>query len=119
MGIKLGEITLQNLISTSQSLREVIEEMENTATAMQQIEMPTIPLPWVQVQWDAIDDVVTLGNQIKLRAKSEILAFSQNRHSKGQKAMARTEREREAKAKQRNEGTVAPPKPRGRPRKKA
>jgi hypothetical protein len=117
MGIKLGMVSRANIISTAQRLQKVAESMLRIADEMETAGMEEITFPWVTVQWNAIDDVGTLGDQIDVRARSEIFAFTQNRESKGIKAIKRTVREREQKELKRSAGEIAPSQPRGRPRK--
>lgn len=105
----------ETVISTAEILKKAAEQLTQVALDMQQHKMSKVLLPWSQRQFDCLDVIVTLTGQCVAVLPAQIVAKQQNRPSQYE-LMQKKSRRDVASRKARNAG--APPKPRGRPRKK-
>ena len=120
MPVKYELKSAEVVTSTAESLKKATEQLTQVAFEMQQHNLKQALFPWTQRQWDCLDVVITLANQCIAVLPSQIVAKTQNRPSQYEIMQKRSKRDVAAR-KLRNAATAdpnAPPKKRGRPRKK-
>jgi hypothetical protein len=119
MGYKRGDITQKLLVDTADQMTTVAAAMADCAAKMSEAQMESISLPWVQVQWDAIDTMTLLRDHILALSPTEIRRWSQGRKTQGEIAESRKQSIATKRAAQRAAGDLPPKRRPGRPRKSA
>jgi hypothetical protein len=116
MGVKYEWKSSEIVASTAESLKKATEQLTQVALEMQQHGLDEALFPWTQRQWACLDVIITLANQCLAVLPAQVIAKQQERPSQYE-IMQKKSRRDVAVRKARNAG--APPKPRGRPKKKA
>ena len=116
MGVKYEWKSSELVTSTAESLKKATEQLTQVALEMQQHGMPEALFPWTQRQWDCLDVIITLASQCHAVLPAQLLAKQQNRPSQYEVMQKKSRRDVAAR---KARGAGAPPKPRGRPKKKS
>ena len=91
--LKYERKSVDLILSTAESLKKVTEQFTQVAADMQQHGMTDALFPWTQRQWDCLDVVITLANQCVSHLPSQITAKSQNRQSKYEITVKKSQRD--------------------------
>src|SRR5580698_10376117 len=118
MGVKFEWKTTELVISTAETLKKPTEQLTQVAVDMQQQGMKEALFPWTQRQWDCLDVIITLANQCVAVLPAQLVAKQQGRPSQYEVMQKKSRRDVAARKARIADGPAAPPKPRGRPKKK-
>ncbi len=118
MGVKFEWKNVELVISTAESLKKATEQLTQVAAEMQQHGMKEALFPWTQRQWDCLDVIITLSNQCVAVLPAQLIAKAQGRPSQYEVMQKKSRRDIAARKARIAAGPSAPPKPRGRPKKK-
>jgi hypothetical protein len=118
MGYKYDYRTTHEIMATVEDLRKAVDKLNNLVDKMNAHSMEKALFPWVKATFDAIETVTKLPGLSDIMLDAQISAKRDNRASSFEEAKRKSARDT-LRRKTKGSASAEPPKPRGRPRKKA